>query len=151
MSKLMLDTNVFNEVVKGGLSIDLFVRHEVFGTHVQLDEIARTKDEVLRAKLASAFTAIVDTKVVTSSMVWDVSRWDESSWSDGKKFNQMHQRLIELDGNKWINVKTPNQISDVLIAETAINNDLILVTCDKNLTQLVGELGGTSVHPNSLP
>ena len=151
MSKLMLDTNVFNDIVKNNLSIDLLKNHEVFGTHIQQDEIGRTKDEVLRLKLSSVFLTLIDTKIATSSQVWDVSRWDESSWSDGIKFNQIRQRLIELDKNKAINSKTPNQIGDVLIAETAINNDLILVTNDANLTQLTREFGGTSVSTNNLP
>ena len=110
MSKLMLDTNVFNEVVRGDISIDLFKNHEIFATHIQLDEITRTKEDTVREKLESAFMAIVTTKIATSSMVWDVSRWDESSWSDGEKFNEMKQRLVELDKNKSINKKTPNQV-----------------------------------------
>jgi predicted nucleic acid-binding protein len=151
MLKLMLDTNVFNNIVKNNLSIDLFKKHEVFGTHVQLDEINRTKDEVIRLQLSSLFLTLTDTKIATSSLIWDVSRWDESSWSDGIKFNQMHQRLVELDKNKAVNSKTPNQIGDVLIAETAINNDLVLVTNDANLTQLTREFGGTSVSTSNLP
>jgi hypothetical protein len=55
VSKLMLDTNVFNDIVKSNLSIDLFKTHKVFGTHIQLDEIGRIKDEVLRLKLISVF------------------------------------------------------------------------------------------------
>lgn len=110
-----------------------------FGTHIQLDEIGRTKNEVLRLKLNDVFLTLVEAKIATSTLVWDVSRWDESSWSDGKKFNQMLQWLTELDKNKAINSKTPNQIDDVLIAETVINNDLILVTNDANLTELTRE------------
>ncbi len=30
MSKLMLDTNVFSDIVKNNLSIDLLKKHEVF-------------------------------------------------------------------------------------------------------------------------
>jgi predicted nucleic acid-binding protein len=151
MSKLMLDSNVFNEVVRGDISIDLFKNHEIFATHIQLDEITRTKEDTVREKLESAFMAIVTTKIATSSMVWDVSRWDESSWSDGEKFNEMKQRLVELDKNKSINKKTPNQVGDVLIAETTIINDLVLVTNDINLTTLVREFGGKSIHTNNLP
>ena len=136
MSKLMLDTNVFNQIAKGGLNAGVFNKHEVFGTHVQLDEIDRTNDETLRTGLKSTFTAIIDTRLATSSMVWDVSRWDGSNWSDGKIYSQLHQRLIELDGNKKVNAKTPNQFADVLIAETAINNNLVLVTNDENLATL---------------
>ena len=150
MSRLMLDTNVFNDIVKNNLSIDLLQKHEVFGTHIQLDEIGRTKDEALRLKLNDVFLALVEAKIATSSLVWDVSRWDESSWSDGKKFNQMLRRLTELDKNKAINSKTPNQINDVLIAETAINNDLILVTNDANLTHVTREFGGATVRTSNL-
>jgi predicted nucleic acid-binding protein len=53
--------------------------------------------------------------------------------------------------NKNIITNSPNQASDVLIAETAINNELILVTRDANLAKLIREFGGTSVHTNNLP
>ena len=83
-------------------------------------------------------TRIPHREMLTSSIVWDVSKWGRARWSDGILFRQLKERLDELNRNKTNNSK------DIAIAETALKENLTLVTHDRDLARVVVELGGVT-------
>jgi hypothetical protein len=143
----MLDTTVFNAVVKARLPLSALAGRRLFATHVQLDELENTSCEQLRARLRAAFEEIAAERLPTESAVWDVSKWDQAKWpAEDGNFEKMLARLEELDGKK----RHPNQLRDILIAETAIKNSLTLVSGDPNLRTVTTEFGGRVIEMGSL-
>ncbi len=147
--RVMFDTNIFNSIVKNEIDIStLKGKIKVYATHVQYDELKATNDKVLRQKFLELFEHLTN-EVPTESAIWDVSNWDQAKWGGevvntesaifevsryGKaKFGgsnlckDIWQKLDEKNGNKKNNSK------DALIAETAILNNLTLITHDADL------------------
>jgi len=53
----MFDTNVFNDILDGGIDLAEYKEeYDMYGTHVQLDEIKATPDEDRRTKLLGTFS-----------------------------------------------------------------------------------------------
>lgn len=140
----MLDTTEFNAIAKGQVALSAYAGIRLFATHVQLDELNNTSGEQLRAGLRAAFEEVAPENLPTESAVWDVSTWDQAKWSaeDGI-FEKMLSRLEKLDGRK----RHPNQLRDILIAETAIKNGLTLVSGDRKLRTVTTEFGGRAIEP----
>ncbi len=141
---LMLDTNVFNDVVDGKLLLEEFKDRKLFATHVQMDELQQTSCDARKRELLAVFNYIDAATINTESAVSDVSKWDQSKWSDPTgNFIPMLNRLRELA--KAGASRIPNQSRDILIAETAIKNGLILVSGDRDLRVVTKEFGGQAV------
>jgi len=143
----MLDTNVFNKLRDGEVSIDAFRGRRLVATHVRLDELRATKNSTRAAELLRTFEEIDPRMDKTTSAVWDVSSWDQSSWSpeDGV-FEKMLARLSDLNADAGKTHRDPkNPIRDVLIAHTAININATLVSNDPQLRQLVADSGGRAI------
>src|SRR5262249_4683846 len=137
MADYMLDTNVFDWLLDGKVSIDAFRGRRLLATHVQWDELeAAKKDYPERAAALLSMFEKIDPKMHnTSSAFWGVSNWDQSSWSPEDGIGQrMVDRLTQLDRKK----RDPNnQRRDVLIAHTAIKNEATLISDDGPLRQLI--------------
>jgi len=146
---LMLDTTEFNAVAKGQVSVSAYAGRRLFATHAQLDELDNTASEQLRAQLRAAFEEIAAENLPTESAVWDVSKSDQAKWpAEDGIFERMLARLQELDRR----TRQPNQILDILLAETAIKNELTLVSGDRNLRCVTKEFGGRAIEtPHSGP
>lgn len=141
----MFDTNIFNALVDLKIDITLLPIVDYYVTHLQYDEINGTKDLKRRASLQNVCDRLKMTRVLTESAVYGVSRYDNAKLSDGKLFEQMRDRLRSLD-NKPNNEKALiNQSIDILIVETCIKNDWILVTEDRNLMSVSTEFNGKAV------
>ena len=159
--KCMFDTNVFNRILDGIISIEALQGCvDAYATHIQRDEIDKTRNPERRSALARIFrefikvstptdSFVIDTSrigeariggdrvVPTTSAVWDVSRWDEARWSTDV---DLYPALkAELD--KRNNCKE-NNIQDALIAETSIKEDFVLVTDDSDLVSVTRKYGG---------
>jgi hypothetical protein len=141
----MLDTNEFNAVAKGYLPRSAIAGRRLFATHVQRDEINNTPCERMRAQLHVTFEEIAAEKLPTESFVWGASRWGQAKWSGGSFFEAMRMRLEALDNAADKKLRHPNQLCDILIAETAIRNELILVSRDENLRTVIVEFGGHAI------
>jgi hypothetical protein len=140
----MLDTTEFNAVVKGGLPHSAISGQRLFATHVQLDEIDKTACAQTRTQLRAAFNDVAAENLPTESFVLDLSRLDCAKLSAADSaFKAMRTRLEALDkaGEK----RRMNQLCDILIAETAIRNQLILVSGDANLRTVTIEFGGRAI------
>jgi hypothetical protein len=92
------------------------------------------------------FNALVngDVALPTETALRDISKWDEAKWTaEDELFDGMLTRLIELDGKD----RGDNQRRDILIAETATKNGLILLSADRNLRMVTTEFGGRAMQP----
>jgi predicted nucleic acid-binding protein len=140
----MLDTNVFNRALDGNLSITPLPQTHLLVTGIQVAELGATLNQKRRADLLAVFKQVNPTKTLASSFAFDIdgAGFDEACWNDGTgRYQKMLDRLRQLDRKE----KGANQIRDALIGETAIKNGATLVTCDRNLRQLVKEFGGSAV------
>jgi hypothetical protein len=158
--KYMFDTNVFNRILDGVISLQTLTGRVVaHATHIQRDEINNTKNPDRRASLAQVFGDVVaespptdsfvlgvsrlgearlggERVVPTSSAVWDVSRWDQAKW--GADDNVYSALKADLDRIK----NKPNNVHDALIAETSIKGRYVLVTDDTDLAAVTKKYGG---------
>jgi predicted nucleic acid-binding protein len=133
----MLDTNVFNRLVDGLIDPSFFLGKSLITTHVQRDELEGTRNDDRRKNLIVAYESVDAQIVPTESMVWDVSRWDNSKWSSQEsKFEEMRDRLQQLDKKSGKSSSSSNLARDILILETAISNNYTLVTGDADLAQV---------------
>lgn len=169
MLKVMFDTNVFNRILDGIVPVDALAGHvEVFATHIQLDELNRTKNQDRRAALGAVFGAVVteavptesfaldvsrlgqarlgsERLVPTASAVYGVSRYGQASYSaDANLYSALKTRLDSLNGAK------PNNLQDALIAETSIKAGHLLVTDDTDLAVVAKEYGGQCLSVGEL-
>ncbi|MDN3581367.1 type II toxin-antitoxin system VapC family toxin [Mucilaginibacter flavus] len=129
--QVMFDSNIFDGLVSGKISTDLFNSENVriYLTHIQIDEINNCKDVEKRAKLFLFMIELNPKKIATESFIIGTSRLGSAKLSDGN--------IIEtLRGG---NLKHTN---DALIGETAIKNNLILITNDLTFRKRVENLGG---------
>jgi len=141
----MLDTTEFNAVAKGHVPISAFAGRRLFATHVQLDELDKTPCEQLRAELRASFQEVAAERLPTESAVFDVSRWDQAKWpANDSVFDKMFASLEARD--KTSEKRHLNRLCDILIAETAIRNGLILVSGDANLRAVTIEFGGCAIE-----
>ena len=133
MKHYMFDTNIFNQILDSGFDMTLLTSEaRYFVSHIQFDEIQKTRDLERREQLLSVFERIPQERIPTESAVWDVSRWDEAKWSSGSSpYNEILNRLNKRNRDK------PNNVQDALIAETAIENGIALVTRDSDLLAVV--------------
>lgn len=98
-------------------------------------------------------------KIPTEAAVWGVSKWNECKWGNGVKIptESFVLDLSRLDGEAKLDGTTYfealqngnlKHIEDALIGETAIVNDLTLVSNDENFRSKVQRLGGKAVTFN---
>ncbi len=140
MRNYMVDTNIFNRILDSE-ERELDFKHfqtsdsQFYVTHVQRDEINKTPDESRRQELLKIFLEI-SINIPTKSALWGVSKWGVSNWP---KDNLVSEILTELDRLK----KKKNNNKDALIADTAIKNDMTLLTEDRDLFDTTKKLGGS--------
>lgn len=151
----MFDTVAFNCALDIGDSAlkAAYARGELrlYATHIQRDELCNTKEPDRRGKLIEIFEFLVprDTdpehagEIPTESAVIGVSRFGKAKFSDGVLYQRI---LTAMDECK----KENNNKRDALIAETAIRNNLILVTDDKVLAKVTRQFGGEAISFDEL-
>ncbi|HEX8031138.1 MAG TPA: hypothetical protein VF491_21870 [Vicinamibacterales bacterium] len=156
----MFDTVVFNRILDGVIPAATLVgRVTAFATHIQRDEINNTRNPVRRVELLQVFQDVIHSQVATGSFVLDVSRLDEARlsggpivptasavygvseyggacYSDGSLYDALKAKLDALNDGK------PNNVQDVLIAETAIIEGHVLITDDVHLAAVTRGSGG---------
>jgi rRNA-processing protein FCF1 len=107
-------------------------------THVQIDELNKTKDEERRARLLLKFSTLRPEVALTESFVIGTSRI-----GFGKLGSSAYDSLKNaLDARK----PKPNNIQDALIAEVATQNGYVLITGDADLAQVAEDHGCKVLH-----
>jgi rRNA-processing protein FCF1 len=129
--KYVVDTNIINRLVDGTIRIEELPTDGLFvASHVQIDEINRTKNPERRKKLLEKFAETVDEILPTESFVLDVSALDGAKLGDGGSYELLKTELDRRNRNK------SNNSHDALIAEIAMNNGYVLLTADFDLYQV---------------
>ena len=134
---IILDSNVFDDLVNGKLDLKIIVNRNVYITHIQIDELNKCPDEEKRAKLFNSLLEIKSEKIPTESNIIGTSRIGSAKIGDGNLIDKLIKD----------NYKNTN---DALIGETAIKNKMTLITNDHKLKNRVIELGGNSLTVDQL-
>lgn len=162
--KYMFDTNVFNRVLDGVISLQTLTGRVVaYATHIQRDEINNTTNPDRRAALAQVFREVVTESLPTDSFVLDASRLDEARLGGERvvptesavygvsrygqaKYGAEDNLYTALKGRlDKINRNKPNNVQDALIAETSIKGGHVLVTDDTDLAAVTKQYGGQCI------
>lgn len=129
--KYIVDTSLINKLVDGSVMADELPKDGSFvATHIQMDELNRTKDAYRRAELIRKFSDTIDEVLPTESFVLDISRLDDGKLGDGVSYLSIKTALDSLNGGK------ANNSNDALIAEVAMKNGYALLTADFHLYQV---------------
>jgi len=129
--KYVVDTSLINKLVNGSVRVEeLPADGEFIASHIQIDEINKTKYEERRARLFLTFSKTINDIVPTESFILGKSRLGEGKLSDGESYNAIKKHLDSLNGGK------PNNIDDALIAEVALKNGYTLLTADYHLYEV---------------
>jgi len=142
----MLDTNIFNHILNENMQINLPPEFNYYITHIQFDELNSTRIEERKSKLLKIFKEIDKEEILTESATVGISRVGKSKISDNELFEKLLFELQKLDKENGKKKRWENQKRDILIAETCIKNNLILITNDKNLRTLTIEYNGQAVN-----
>lgn len=147
----MLDTNVFNHLLKETQLPKICRGASLLATHIQMDEIAATKDCEKKVRLIAVFEKVNPEKEATASFVLGVSRLGKACLSsENGRYDEMLNCLKKLDLLAKKKSKNPyNQHMDILIAETVILRGATLVSNDANLQQVMNEFGGHAMNAAS--
>jgi predicted nucleic acid-binding protein len=135
--RIILDSNVFDDLVNGKLDSKIVESKDVYITHIQVDELNECTDKEKRARLFNSLTEIQPHKVPTESFVIGTSRIGSAKIGDGNLIEELRM------GNH-------KKTNDALIGETALKNNLTLITNDKKFKNKVIELGGNSLTVDEL-
>ncbi len=129
--KFMFDTNVFGDLVDeyiDDLSVDSLEKNEkraiFYITHIQRDEIRNIGDDEFRKKLLKILETFSEEEIPTEGAVTGISEVEKcKTFPDD---SELYDRILcDLPGKNLENDK-----KDALIATTALENDITLVTAD---------------------
>lgn len=141
--KYVVDTCIINKLVDGTLSLErLPCDGDYVASHIQVDELNKTTNDIRRTQLLEKFSAVIDLMAPTESFVIGTSRIGSARISDGKTFPTLKASLDALNNAKQ------NNIQDSLIAEIALKNDYTLITTDKNLSEAAAKHGCKVIYIN---
>jgi len=131
----MLDTCIFNHIADGIITKDDLPIGDFISTYIQVEEINNTKKKERRLRLLLCFIATAKELVHVETAVFEIARFGMAKFSDGKLYNKLKN---ELDAK---NKSKKNNVQDCQIAETAIKNNLVLYTADKDLKEVAKNNG----------
>ena len=136
MKKYVVDTCLINKLLDGAVGSDELPKDGSFvATHIQFDELSKTKNIKRKTKLLEKFTEIIDEVLPTESFILDTSMLGEGRLGDGIAYQEIKRKLDARNNDKATNHK------DALIAEVAMKNGFILLTTDWDLYQVVYQEG----------
>jgi predicted nucleic acid-binding protein len=135
-TRYVVDTSLINKLVDGIVGADELPTDGTFvASHIQLDELKRTKDPERREALLRKFHEIVGETLPTESFVLDISRLEEARLGDGAQYEVIKRELDSRNRGKR------NNAQDALIGEIALKNGYVLLVADFDLYQVMEGLG----------
>jgi predicted nucleic acid-binding protein len=139
--KYVVDTSLINKLVDGSVGADELPNDGSFiASHIQIDEINRTKNAERRVKLLEKFAETIDEVMPTESFVLDVSQLGGGRLGDGTVYQLIKEELDTRNKGK------SNNCEDALIAEVAMNNEYTLLTADFDLYQVAYAQGIGTIY-----
>ena len=140
--QIMLDTNACDKLLDSNIDISLLKNKcDIYITHIQEDELAemlskQSKDKIIKyKKIISSLNKINTQKEPTSNAIFNISSWDYCYWGN-EETNEVYDKMFSKSKNH----------KDCLIAITAITNNMILITNDKELYQIVNNNSGKALE-----
>jgi predicted nucleic acid-binding protein len=129
MPKYMFDTNIFGQILKKMPEPERMLKspNEFFVTHIQRDELNASPDWI-KEKLLTVFQVVPQQNIATTSVIVGFSRVGGAKIGNGAVYESI---LVQLDKVKPM--EQDNNIKDALIGETAVKNEIVLITNDKAL------------------
>jgi hypothetical protein len=146
---LMLDTNIFNLICDGKVSLEVFDGQKLFCTYVQYDELCQTRDLARREALIEAFRKANVEWVPTQTALCG-SPVGMAGVGSGEMYTAIMDRVGELDRASGKRHSIFNHSNDGLIVEAAICFRHALVTNDANLRVAAMEWGCAVVSLSGL-
>jgi len=135
--KVIFDSNIYDLIADGSLNINLLSEKkedfELYITHIQIDEINQCPDKDKRARLFLFKSKLSPIVIPTESLILGTSRLGEARFGDGKILEEIRKENL-------------NNTKDALIGETAIKNNLLLVTEDNQLKKKLISLNGKAIN-----
>ena len=136
-TRIIFDSNIYDLIADGSLNINLLSGKkedfEFYITHIQTDEINKCSDEDKRARLFLFTTKLSPIVIPTESFISNKSRLGEARLGDSKILEEIRKENLK-------------HTEDALIGETAIKNNLLLVTEDVRLKNKVNSLNGKAIN-----
>ena len=139
--KYVVDTSLINKLVDGSVHANELPKDGSFvASHIQIDELNRTKNGKRRSELLQKFSETIDEVLPTESFVLGTSRLGEGKLGAGVSYETIKTELDSLNGGKT------NNSEDALIAEIAMKNGYVLLTADFHLYQVAYTLGIGTIY-----
>lgn len=136
----IVDTEIIDKLVNGEIHLeDLPDDRPFVAVSAQIDRLGAASQEAHRAKLLLKFGEFTGCTVSTEMVTMDGSPWERLQLCNGILFKKVKDGL-----EKWCDTKSNTR--DILLANVAISNKLILVTTNEYLADVVRNLGGEAVH-----
>ena len=138
--KYVVDTSIINKLVDGKINpFELPTDGEFLASHIQIDELKKTKEDERRAQLLARFDELGAEVVKTESALFDRSKFGGAKFGDGITIQALTNALDALNRKK-------NNPNDALIGELAIKNGFTLLTADRDLKTVVESHGGRVLY-----
>jgi hypothetical protein len=129
--KYVVDTSLINKLVSGSVHGDELPKDGTFVfSHIQFDELSRTKNEKRRSELLQKFAEIIKVELPTDTFLLDVSRFDKAMPGEAVSYNALKAELNGLNGGK------KNNCEDALILEMAMRDEYVLLTADYHMKEV---------------
>jgi len=136
----IVDTYIMNRLIDGTFVIDELPSDYPFAAaRVQIDQIRKTRDKGLKARLLLKFGKYHLKRISIGSIILDGSYWE-----DFKLWNHTLFRDLTDDFRQHCHSQT--NARDILLAEVAISNGLTLLTADECLAEVVRRHGGEASY-----
>lgn len=136
------DTGVINGLVNGTIRVeDLPSDHPIIAPRALIETIKiTTADKALRSQLLLKFQVHRPMHVSAGTVMLNGSDQDDVGFAqwDGALFKRLKDGLRDLGD-------TTSSVRDILLAEVAISNGLVLLTVEKCLAEVVCTCGGEAL------
>ena len=91
--KYVVDTSLINKLVDGSVHADELPKDGTFvASHIQFDELSRTKNEKRRSELLQKFAETIEVQIPTDTIVLEVSSLDKANFGDTGSYEALKNR-----------------------------------------------------------
>lgn len=134
------DSDIIIRLMNGSIRLeDLPSDRPFVAPHAQVERIKETADAGMRAKILLKFSSYKPPVTVHEIPEPDSQTWERFSLWDADLLRKLKDSLEELG-------HPVAHLSDLLLADIAIREQLTFVTVDEGLVEAVRSLGGDAMH-----
>jgi rRNA-processing protein FCF1 len=141
----LVDTNAINDIADGRMDLEALSSFRCFMTTIQYEEICHTPDLIRRNQLLAAVRSTGLELIQTGVYVPKYSQIKYSKIGMGVLYQLAVQALEKDQGPSTAKRKHKSNVRDAILAETAIEEAMILVSNDSALRRIVNSWGGRAI------